>query len=167
MSGDPQQIAFGAAAGQFYLGFEGGATHRASCTADRITGQFLAAVSAQPAIVLDLDGCSWIDSTFAGWMIRLQKQVLRSGGKLVVSRCPDGCRSSLDVMGLAPLFEFSAVAAPATLTRLQCADEELDAATIEFMAEAHESLGKVDSPQAAAFTHIAEQLRHELDRGGQ
>jgi anti-anti-sigma regulatory factor len=166
MAGDPQQIAFGAAAGQLYLGIEGGATHRASCTADRIAAEFLAAAPVHPAIVVDLDGCRWIDSTFAGWMIRLQKQVLQTGGKLVVSRCPDGCRSSLNVMGLAPLFEFSAVAKPTDLTRVACAEEELGAATIEFMAEAHESLGQENSPQAAEFIRIAKELRRGLGKTG-
>ena len=93
MSGDPQEIRFGTIEGQLYLGFRGAATHRASSTADKIVAQFLGVGPSAPTVVLDLADCGWIDSTFAGWMIRMPKQLALHGGKLIVSRCQERVRA--------------------------------------------------------------------------
>ncbi len=163
---EPQCLGFAASASQLYITFSTAATHRASLAADQLTTRFLNGDPAAPTIILDLDGCGWIDSTFAGWLIRLKRQVARQGGRLVLASCPDACRASLDVMGLSSLFEFRTVDRPPDLTPIVCAAGELDASTIEFMARAHECLAEMNSLNAPAFAHIAEQLRAEARQRG-
>ncbi len=166
MATEPQCLGFAASASQLYITISTAATHRASLAADQLTARFLKGDPASPTIILDLNGCGWIDSTFAGWMVRLKRQVARQGGRLVLAACPDACRASLDVMGLSMLFEFRAVDRPPDLTPLVCAEGTLDVGTIEFMAKAHECLAELNSPNAPVFAHIAEQLRAEARQRG-
>jgi len=164
---EPQCLGYAAGASQLYIAISNAATHQACVAADQLTTRFLKGDPPAPTIILDLDGCGWIDSTFAGWIIRLKRQVARQGGRLVLTACPEACRASLDVMGLSSFFEFRTVARPPELTPLVCAAGELDAGAIEFMARAHESLAELKSANARAFAHIAEQLRTEArQRGG-
>ena len=148
---------------RLYLAFDGGATHRTSLTAERLVSRFLAGNPDQPTVILDLDGCAWLDSTFAGWMVGLRQRLSEVGGCLVVSGCPGACRSSLEVMGLTPLFEFRALPRPPQLDRVPCPEEEADVATIEFMLEAHQKLAEVSPANREVFARIAEELRRRLN----
>ena len=157
-------IRYAAAAGQLYISVDGHATHQASMAADRVVGGFLETNPPQPAIILDLEGCTWVDSTFAGWMFRLRQRLVAVAGHLVLSRCPEACRSSFDVMGLTSLFSFQAVTPPPELQRLACPQDEVDAETIQFMLDAHAGLAEVSPANAEVFGRIADQLRRELER---
>ncbi len=125
---------------------------------------FLATQPSKPVVIIDLDSCGWVDSTFAGWLIKLRKRLAPMQGRIVVSRCPDSCRSSMETMGLTNLFHFHDLTPPPNLTPVKCPEAEMDAGTIEFIASAHEDLAEVDSQNQAVFGRIAEELRKELER---
>jgi hypothetical protein len=158
----PSSVAYCTVDNRLYLTFEGGATHRASLTAEPIVYDFLATNPTTPQIVLDMDGCPWIDSTFAGWMVRVRQRAAAVQGVTVVSRCPDACRTSLDVMGLKPLFCFSDMTPPGELAECPYTAEGADAATIDFMLQAHEELADASPDNRERFGHVAEKLREEL-----
>jgi anti-anti-sigma regulatory factor len=148
---------------RLYLAFDGGATHRTSLTAERLVSRFLAGGPDRPTLILDLDGCMWVDSTFAGWMIGLRQRLSEVGGCLILSGCSGACRSSLEVMGLTSLFEFRALPRPPQMERVPCPEEGADEPTIEFMLEAHQKLAEVSPENREVFARIAEELRRELN----
>jgi anti-anti-sigma regulatory factor len=160
---DSPRVRYAAAPGQLYIAFHDGAVHKASVTAEKLVEGFLSGAPQTPAVILDLSSAGWLDSTFAGWMIRVSRRVAPLGGSVVVSRCPEGCRSSLDVMGLTDMFSFVDVEAPPGLTEQVCPEFAADAGTIALMAEAHELLADVSPENERVFRRIAEALRRELE----
>lgn len=163
MSGSASaHVRYAATKERLYVAVCGDATHRISLTVEYLVCEFLATEPAQPEMVLDLEGCAWIDSTFAGWMIKLRKRLAAVRGQVLVSRCPKAARDSLEVMGLARLFDFRDVPAPAKTSQIDCSDEHLDADTIAFMLEAHQGLADLNPDNKRRFTPITESLRREL-----
>lgn len=158
---EPPIIAYAAVGSQLYILFDGSATHRVSLTAEQLVGEFLASNPTHPVAILDLDGCTWVDSTFAGWMIRLQQRLARGGGRVVISNCCENCLSALEVMGLKALFDFQPVSTP-DLHRIACPEEGTNVDTLEFMLDAHERLADVSPENRRVFARIAEELRREL-----
>ena len=122
MGADSAEIVVGTAQGGLYIDLLGRATQRTCPTAQRLVNEYLGSHGAKPMIVLDLTGCDWIDSTFAGWLVGLSKRLERSaGGQLCLTGCSVGCRKSLARMQLADLFQFAAIAAPAESSRTAAA----------------------------------------------
>jgi anti-anti-sigma regulatory factor len=161
----PPTIRYAVTGGQLYLAFEGSATHRVSLATEHLTAEFFAQHHAGPTVVVDLSASRYLDSTFAGWMIKLQHRLKPLDGRIVLSRCPDACRANLRIMGLASLFEFEDVAAPAETRRITCSDDDEDEVeAIELMLRAHEHLADVNNENEHVFTPVAESLRRELDR---
>jgi anti-anti-sigma factor len=149
---------------QLYLAFEGAASHRVSLAIEHLAADFLDHHPSKPEVVLDLAACSFLDSTFAGWMIMLQKRVKQAGGRVVVSRSSEPCRSNLPMLGLTSLFEFAAVPPPGPTERMACDDDATDAEAIEVMLHAHEDLAAVNADNERVFTPIADTLRRELQK---
>lgn len=89
-----------------YLTVAGSACHQTSLVGEHLATEFLAQNPPEPTLVLDLDACGFLDSTFAGWMIRLYRRLKAVGGRLVVSRCAGRCRADLEMMELTSLFDF-------------------------------------------------------------
>lgn len=162
---DPPRIAYATLGAQLYILCDGSATHRVSLAADQLVTEFLTTNPAAPVVLLDLNGCSWVDSTFAGWMIRLRQRVTRGNGRVVVANCSAACLSSLGVMGLCSLFEFCNVTPPPKLERVACPEEGADAETLKFMLAAHEHLADVSPENRRVFARIAGELRRELNQG--
>lgn len=158
----PSHLGCATTSDQLYLALACGANHRASLTGERLASEFLEHAPPHPVVVLDLDGCRWIDSTFAGWMIKLRQRLSARGGALIVSHCQESCRASLQIMGLTKLFELRDVAPPATIRPVACVEEGSDPETIAFMVEAHQRLADVSPEHQREFSHIAEELRREL-----
>jgi anti-anti-sigma regulatory factor len=146
-----------------YMLFESSATHRASLMAEHLLSEYLTHRPSLPNVTIDLHDCGWVDSTFAGWMIKTRKQLQGLGGVLRLARCPSACQQSLDVMGLTPLFEAVDAPPPDGLYRVECPAEEADAGTIRFMLGAHEELADLNADNERKFKPVAEQLRRELD----
>lgn len=148
-----------------HLCFERAATHRVSTAAEHLVCDFLGHGPPEPQVVLNLAECEFLDSTFAGWMIKLRQRLNQAGGRVVVSRCPEGCRSSLATLGLVSLFEFDDVAPPPRLGSVTCQDpDEVDAETIEMMLHAHEDLSHVSPENERTFSPVTNTLREELKK---
>ncbi len=160
----PLGIHYGVREGQFFLAIDGAATYQVSVTVDALVQKYLDHHPPQPSVALDLNGCAFIDSTFAGWMIKLHRRMAQLQGHLIVSRCPGVCRCSLQTMGLTALFEFDTVPPPTRLRHLDCADSAADTEALELMLHAHEDLAHVSSSNGRVFNPIAESLRKELEK---
>ena len=80
MGADTPEIAVGTVDGGLYLGLLGRATQRTCPTADRLVNDYLASRPQKPLIVVDLGGCEWVDSTFAGWLVALCGDVQQMPG---------------------------------------------------------------------------------------
>ena len=157
------QIRFAAQDAQFYIAFEGSATHHSSVAAEHLAAEFLAQEPQDPQAVLDLQRCDFVDSTFAGWMLRLRQRLKQTGGRVIISRCPDACRANLDLMGLTSLFDFESVPMPAKTKEIACPNpDQHDAEWIAVMLHAHEDLADVNSDNKEAFTPVIDTLRDEL-----
>ncbi len=161
----PQHIHYAITGAQLYLGFEGSATHRVSLASEHLVADFIALNLPRETVVVDLGACRYLDSTFAGWMIRLHQRLKHADGRLILSRCPETCWANLQVMGLTSLFEFEDTPTPPQTRRISCCDpEETDAEAIEFMLHAHENLAGVNDRNRQVFTPITDTLREELDK---
>ncbi len=164
MAADSPTIQFGASGGGLYIAVCGRATQRTCPAADRLAADYLASGPPQPQIIIDVAGCDWVDSTFAGWMTGLAAR-LRStpGAQVVLNRCSPRCRASLAKMHLETLFRFEQTPPPETLEQLVCeTSDRPDAATLKLMLAAHENLAARDPQNAKVFAPIVEMLRRQL-----
>ena len=165
MSSQAPQLSVGSTAGGLYVGLNERATQRVCSTADRLVSDYLAAHKAGHSITLDLTGCAWVDSTFAGWLIGLRKRLQRTaGGKLRLVGCSQDCQASFEKMRIAALFEFAAAELPEHVRQITCSGSDRpDSETLEIMAHAHEELAAVDEENRAVFAPVAELLRRQLE----
>lgn len=149
-----------------YVNPNGRATQRICPTADRMVTEYLAAAgtASNPQIVIDLTGCDWVDSTFAGWLLGLRKRLTRRGGSIVVGGCAARCRQSLERMHVAELFSFVAVERPAELRQIPCrTTDRPEPAALKLMLEAHEELLQADASNARTFGPVTDVIRRQID----
>lgn len=148
---------------RMYLAIAGSACHRTSLVGEHLATEFLAQNPAAPEFILDLDASGFLDSTFAGWLIRLFQRLKAVGGRLIISRCPDRCRADLQVMGLTSLFEFKDISAPADALELSNSEiQELNPSTLAHMLQSHEELSQLSDENRRVFEPITDALRNEM-----
>ena len=167
MGADSPEITVGTVEGGLYIGMLGRATQRTCPTADQLVNDYLSSRPQQPIVVLDVTGCDWIDSTFAGWLIQLTKRMGRAaGGRLVISGCSERCRRSLEKMRLVELLELADLAAPEEVQAVACTTGDTPGKDeLKLMLEAHEALAAVGPENEQVFTPIATMLRGQLEKG--
>ena len=165
MGADSPEIAVGTVRGGLYLGLLGRATQRTCPTADRLVNDYLASRPQPPVVVLDLSGCDWVDSTFAGWLLGLNKRMSHvANGEMCVAGCGDRCRASLDRMGLADLFKFAELEAPSETQMIRCTtSDQPSAAELKLMLAAHEALVALGPENERIFAPIVATLRSQLE----
>jgi anti-anti-sigma regulatory factor len=164
MSADTPTIDLAATSDGLYIGVRGRATQRVCPTADQVAGNHLAACEHPPHITIDLAGCDWVDSSFAGWLLGLRKKLARRAGHLRLANCSPRCRVSLERMRLAGLFECVESAAPESLSALACTTTDRpDAQALRVMLAAHEELAASNEQNARVFGPIADMLRRQLE----
>jgi anti-anti-sigma regulatory factor len=163
LTDDASMLKWGACVGGLYLGFHGGATYRVVPAAEQLVSDFIAAHSDHPVIVLRLAECGWIDSTFAGWMLRLRRRLADlTGARLVLSDCPPDCRATLDTMGVVRLFEFGSIAEPGQTWSMSVSGSDSDdVPMLDLMLRAHEELAGATPDSRRVFEPIAEMLRRQ------
>jgi anti-anti-sigma regulatory factor len=164
MSDQAPEIGVGSAAGGLYLAVNERATQRVCSTADRLVSDYLAAHKAGPSVTLDLTDCTWVDSTFAGWLVGLRKRLQRTaGGSLQLVGCSERCQASFEKMRIAALFEFAAAQPPEHVRQVPCTGgDRPDREALEMMARAHEELAAIDEENRAVFAPVVELLRRQL-----
>lgn len=165
MGADTPEIAVGTVQGGLYLGLAGRATQRTCPTAGQLVGDYLSTHPPEPKIVIDLDGCGWVDSTFAGWLVGVNRRIEHlPGGQLCVAGCSDRCRKSLEKMHLARLFRFETIEAPAETRIVACVTSDHPTKEeLELMLEAHESLAGLSEQNQRVFGPIAAMLRQQVE----
>lgn len=173
MGADNPEIEVGSLDGGLYISVKGRATQRTCPTAEKLVADFLAAHEAREAgaapglpIIVDVRGSEWMDSTFAGWLVGLQKRVLRMPGTtLRLANCRERCHASLRKMQLGDMFTFVDAEPPADLKTVPCAGSDRPSReTIELMIEAHEALAALGPENARVFAPIVQVLRQQLAR---
>ena len=136
----------------------------------RVVHAFAEQALAQPAtrLIVDLESCSYLDSTFLGGLVGLFKRHGGREGRFVI-RLAESRRASLfGVSGLDQLLPFvSEAPAVEENTRVPLAfdkgasKEELT----KYVIECHRRLAELGGPQAPAFQGVAEALEGQLGRG--
>lgn len=163
MGADSPALRVGNLEDGLYVHVNGRATQRLCPTLDRLVQTFIEARPQGPLITVDLDGCVWADSTFAGWLLGLRRQLQPCGGRLRLAGVTERCRCSLERMQLAKLFEFCDVAPPADTSVVNCTTgDRPDRETLEIMLRAHESLAALGDANARVFDPVVEVLRKQL-----
>lgn len=161
------ELHLGAAEGGLYVHVGGRANYTVCPTGRHLVTEFLAASSEANRVVLDLDGCQSIDSTFAGWLLGVRMQLEPRGGRLVLSRCNERCRSALDKLGLTQLFRLEDAPPPAATRPVACfGGDKADRQTLELMIQAHEQLAAVSPSNAEVFRTVVEMLKRQVQRLG-
>ncbi len=158
-------INYGCIGEALFLKFTGDGTRSICTTADKLVCDFIDAHQNSPTVFFDLRGCGWVDSTFAGWMVGVQKRLNKAGpgGALRLVGWSDECRESLARMSLCRLFQQKPVEAPLHCRQLECpTDEPPDRAAIELMAAAHRELAELDENNRRVFEPIAIMLEEQL-----
>jgi anti-anti-sigma regulatory factor len=165
MGADTPEVTVGTVEGGLYIGMLGRATQRTCPTADQLVSDYLSSRPDRPVVVLDVTGCDWIDSTFAGWLIQAHKRLGRAGGgRLLISGCGERCRRSLEKMRLAELLEFQEFEPPEELQPVSCTTGDAPGKDeLKLMLEAHEALAGVSPENEQVFTPIATMLRGQLE----
>jgi anti-anti-sigma regulatory factor len=165
MGADSPEIAVGTVRGGLYVGLLGRATQRTCPTADHLVEDYLSSRPQPPVIVLDLAGCEWVDSTFAGWLLGLSKRMSRMpDGQMCVAGCGERCHASLGRMGLAELFQFEQIEPPAETQMIRCAtSDQPDKEELKLMLAAHEALVQLGPENARVFAPIVATLRSQIE----
>lgn len=165
MDADFPEIAVGTTRGGLYLGLHGHATQRTCPTANRLVDDYLASCPQPPTVVVDLAGCEWVDSTFAGWLLGLSGRIAPlANGALLVAGCVERCRTSLERMGLADRLRFEEVEPPADTRTISCtASDQPTPEELELMLAAHEALAALGPDNERIFAPIVAALRAQLE----
>ncbi len=165
MSEETPQIEIGNLDGALYIGLSGRATQRTCPTAAALIQEYLNAHAEAPKVTIDLSGSEWVDSTFAGWLVGLQRRMARGGGTLRLANCSPRCRGSLEKLQLAELFQYAAATRPQEARRVECAGSDRPTRrSVELMIEAHQSLCAVGPANARMFEPIVRVLQEQLKK---
>jgi anti-anti-sigma factor len=154
----------------YCLRVEGRGTMRESRSAAEFVVRSLAA-NAAPTIAVDLAACDYLDSTFLGCLVEMQRRVNKSAGagvgvagpRFVVAAPAEKVKKLLSPTKLDVVLK-------TTAEPVQLAGEyvELPAAdpaspdVIRHVMECHRRLAELGGPQQAAFAAIADNIEREL-----
>lgn len=120
--------------------------------------------SNQAHLTIDLSECTYLDSTFLGGLVSLQKKFVSEGGPRVTAVIPDAQRDKL--LGSSNLQRFLTLEceSPAVISSYEPLLVECDSQTElgRHVAGCHRELGELDIPQRETFRRIAEKLDQEL-----
>lgn len=128
-------------------------------------------------IVIDLEICPGIDSTFMGTLAGITSRLRPLDGALHIASATDRCLNALESLGLDALLAIEPPDAP-WRGRVMEIRQHLKPAPHEFpsldslsqtkhVLESHEILSDLSEENAAKFQHVTECLKHELDQKGE
>jgi len=115
-----------------------------------------------PAVFVDLSACQYMDSTFIGLLVAIDKRLQKSsGGRLHVLRPSDACRDTLDQIGLQTilLIEDTAPPFPDAMSELSTKKVKPGA---DFILSAHEALMETSDEARKKFGLLKEMLERKL-----
>jgi anti-anti-sigma factor len=118
-----------------------------------------------PAVYVDLSQCSYMDSTFIGLLVAMDKKLRKSsGGRLHVLNPTPECREILRQIGLETflLVEKGTFDVPQDMADISSAHERPAA---EFILGAHEALMDVSEEARQKFRLLKEMLEKKIRNG--
>ena len=121
----------------------------------------------QRPIFVDLSGCDWLDSTFAGCLVGQTVKARNADGPgFSLVRPSDTCCNVLTNMGLAPLLLADLPPAPpAPESFSQVTTQTFSAERVtETVIDAHEHLADVSQTNREVFGRVADTFRADLER---
>jgi len=119
-----------------------------------------------PAVYADLSECRYMDSTFIGLLVAIEKKLRKaSGGRLHILRPTAECREILEQIGLKNflLIEERDMQAPEAMAVLAPNAEKPGA---EFILRAHEALMETSEEARKKFALLKETLEQKLKGSG-
>lgn len=157
------KIKVGSLDGALYICVGGRATRAVCPTATRIVDDYLAVHGTGAMVIIDLSGCEWVDSTFAGCLVALRKR-LTGDGRVQLTGCSEICRGSLARMRLDTLLDLVALDPPEKLTEIACTPREKPTPDdIRLMLDAHRALMKLGPENERVFGPIVQMLEAQLN----
>lgn len=122
----------------------------------------LETAAAPPAVFIDLSACTYMDSTFIGLLVAIDKKLKRvSGARLHLLRPSPACREILSQIGLQDylLIEPEGARMPADMEELSSSPERPGA---DFILKAHEALMETSEEARKKFALLKEMLERKL-----
>ena len=115
-----------------------------------------------PAVFVDLSRCDYMDSTFIGLLVAIDRRLRKgSGGRLHVLRPSERCRELLHQMGLIELLlvEDAPVDPPEHMEEVE---KPAGRPATEFVLRAHEALMETSEEARRKFALLREELERKL-----
>jgi anti-anti-sigma factor len=115
-----------------------------------------------PAVFVDLSQCDYMDSTFIGLLVAMDRRLRKgSGGRLHVVRPSGACRELLRQMGLEELLVVDDTAMELPVSMEEVEKPQGRPAT-EFVLRAHEALMETSEEARRKFALLREELERKL-----
>lgn len=116
-------------------------------------------------VVVDLEACEYLDSTFMGCLIGLHKMSVRSGGNRFQIYAAEACRLRLlATSGLHQLLDFIEERPHTSDKFISLELTDLDERTLgRHVMDAHRMLSRLGGKDADKFRAIADRLEKELE----
>jgi len=152
------------AEGRIYVRAQG---HVTAALCPELKARIFPRLEAEPgveAVYFDLGPCEYMDSTFLGLIVGLNKRLKLAVGKpVVLLHVNDTCLGLLKTIGVTKLVELSAeeVPFPHGLSRVGPGPR----ATAEFLLDAHEELSDLSEENKKRFSTLTDTLRSALGKG--
>ncbi len=115
-------------------------------------------------LFVDLTGCSYLDSTFAGCLVSLCKQFSSQASQFAIVATPADCTQLFGQLGLRDYFPVLPSRPETTGAYLNLTEEEDETLTIaNHVLQCHRELSDVEGPQQELFRQLVSQIEAELD----
>lgn len=125
-------------------------------------------------VIIDLEVCNGIDSTFMGTLAGIARRLMPLGGSVQIASPTDRARAALESLGLDALLEIEPPSAPwrghleqirAHLQPSVLADSPLQGVEqTRHVLNSHLTLSELSEENAAKFKMVTDCLRKELDK---
>ncbi len=164
MGADTPEVHVGTIEDGLFIGLNGRATQRVCPTINRLVEAYLTSPPTAVSVTLDLSGCNWVDSTFAGWLVAVQRRLAKHpGARLLLAHASERCRASLDRLNIEHRFEFNFTPPPANARPIPCTSSDRPSRPdMELMLRAHEELAAVNEQNGRVFGPVVELLKRQL-----
>jgi anti-sigma B factor antagonist len=116
-------------------------------------------------LLVDLQECCYMDSTFLGSLLFLKRTVeQRPGGQLALISPAQKCNTILEQMGILEVFPITTAAETATgeWTCLNCDMNDVEAFHMNVF-QAHEQLACLPGPAAEPFKKMVRMMKQEME----
>ncbi|HET6248325.1 MAG TPA: STAS domain-containing protein [Tepidisphaeraceae bacterium] len=160
---DQAVLKFGRTEAGYRLCLEGRGTMHESGWAEIFVDEVLADPTV--AVVFDLSGCQYLDSTFLGCLLGMNSR--HGPSRFRVATPPDLTRKLFGASKLDLVLKISADLPPVIGEYMVLRRDEMNSREIaRHIMECHRRLAEIPGPQQNAFAAIAKQMARELETRG-